>query len=513
MSQEQKKEVSPGMAAEKIGLLAETKQISENALPSGSAEKFDEGTAQPMKNSQSGKKKFGILAIVVVVLAALAVGLGIYNKPENRLARQLDLGERYLEEQNYAEAVLAFEKAIQIDERCMPAYVNGIEAYRHLDEPENLLAFYERALGLARSLEGETLAADLDAVVSIYLAAEVVYTDRETLITLWEEGYERSGQDSRVRDSLVSVYLERAEERASDRAYEESLRDYDRLLELDGQNETVLESLTESLKSYLDLLLEEGNFDRIRELEKKYASSPPDFDFGYYLDEIDRLELEELCSQLELPFTAEDVTLFGYKLTEDHFDDIVHLLDLKKDNGVTDENGVPIDHWSRDGIHSLSSPVTAGIYNNGLREIGLGDDSARICYLTNQIYYVIDNNGLSWLQNHYPESYNLPLISFLGGKYEDWYRAVPAEIVQKLGEYSYEVKEDGSKKETWIVEAPFEVSFILYSNLVYSDNYDTCYSLHYGSFGIDIDIDNDGMIYRMQYTWSLDDSTRVLFIN
>ena len=234
MSQAQKKEVSQGMTAEKVGLLAETEQISENALLSGSAEKSYEETARPIKNKQFGKKKLGFLAAAAVVLAAmtaLAIGLGIYNKPENRLARQLDLGARYLEEQNYAEAVLAFEKAIQIDERCMAAYVNGIEAYRHLDEPENLLAFYERALGLARSLEGETLAADLDAVVSIYLAAEVVYTDRETLITLWEECYERSGQDSRVRDSLVSVYLERAEGRASDGAYEESLQDYDRLLE------------------------------------------------------------------------------------------------------------------------------------------------------------------------------------------------------------------------------------------------------------------------------------------
>ena len=174
MSQGQKKEVNQELTAEKVGLLTETEQISENALPSGATEKFGEGTAQPMKKTQSGKKKLGILAVIVVVLAALAVGFGIYNRPENRLARQLDLGERYLEEQNYAEAVLAFEKAIQIDERCMAAYVNGIEAYRHLDEPENLLAFYDKTLEAARSLEGEALTADMDAVVSIYLAAEDV---------------------------------------------------------------------------------------------------------------------------------------------------------------------------------------------------------------------------------------------------------------------------------------------------------------------------------------------------
>ena len=140
-------------------------------------------------------------------------------------------------------------------------------------------------------------------------------------------------------------------------------------------------------------------------------------------------------------------------MTEDHFYDIIALLDLKKVEGVTDGHA-PIDYWAHDG--NFASLPEAAIYNNGYRGIFLGDQSAGIRYSTNQIYYVIDNNALSWLQNHYPESYNLPLISFLGGKYEDWYRAVPVEIVQKLGEYSYEVNEDGSKKETWIVEAPVE---------------------------------------------------------
>ena len=250
------------------------------------------------------KKRVGILAAVVIVFFALIGGLVVYNTPENRLARQLDLGERYLEEQNYAEAILAFEKAIQIDDRCMAAYVNGIEAYRHLDEPENLLSFYEKALEAARSLEGEALTTDMEAVVSIYLAAEDVYTDRDALTTLWEEGYEKSGQDSRVQDNLVSVYLEQAEERASSGAYEESLQTYDRLLELDGQSEAVRESLSESLKSYMDHLMEEENFDRIRELEEKYAPLLPELNFESYIkgigEKIFAVKLNEYKDMLQI---------------------------------------------------------------------------------------------------------------------------------------------------------------------------------------------------------------------
>ncbi len=319
MNKKHKPEIGQEIKTKNIKPLTGTEQIEET-----------------VEKKPFGKKKVGVLAAIAVVLVALVISLGIYNKPENRLARQLNLGNRYLEEQNYAEAALAFEKAIQIDERCMIAYVNGIEAYRHLDEPENLLAFYERAVGFARSLEGETLAAGLDAIVSVYLAAEDVYTDRETLITLWEEGYEKCGQDNRIRDRLVSVYLARAQECASDRAYEESLQDYDRLLELDGQNGVVLESLTGRLKSYLDVLLEGENLDRVRELEEKYAPFLPDYDFEFYIKEIGekifKVKLEEyrdlmqICFHIHLIFGPGDSSFLTYEEKEKAYRPIAESL-------------------------------------------------------------------------------------------------------------------------------------------------------------------------------------------
>lgn len=73
---------------------------------------------------QDNKKwRFGIFA-VVVVLIVLVVGIGIYNTPENRLQRQLNLGNKYLEEQQYEEAVLAFDRAIAIDEACVEVYIS-----------------------------------------------------------------------------------------------------------------------------------------------------------------------------------------------------------------------------------------------------------------------------------------------------------------------------------------------------------------------------------------------------
>lgn len=46
---------------------------------------------------QHNKKwRFGIFAAVVVMIV-LAVGIGIYNTSENRLQRQLNLGNKFLE--------------------------------------------------------------------------------------------------------------------------------------------------------------------------------------------------------------------------------------------------------------------------------------------------------------------------------------------------------------------------------------------------------------------------------
>ena len=94
MGEERKKEASRELAEEKTRPLIKSEQDPKDTLLP--VEKSGERTEPSIRNVQSGRKKLGILAVIVVVLAALAVGLGIYNKPENRLARQLDLGERYL---------------------------------------------------------------------------------------------------------------------------------------------------------------------------------------------------------------------------------------------------------------------------------------------------------------------------------------------------------------------------------------------------------------------------------
>ncbi len=104
-------------------------------------------------------QKRGIIAGIAaaVILFAVLIGIGIYNTPANRTSRHLNLGERYLEEQNYEQAVVEFDKVIAIDPMSVEAYLGKAQAYEgmgDLDKAyETLQIGYEKT-GDERLLEG-----------------------------------------------------------------------------------------------------------------------------------------------------------------------------------------------------------------------------------------------------------------------------------------------------------------------------------------------------------------------
>lgn len=82
-----------------------------------------------MKEKKPSKRLIMAIAAVLVVLLAIFIGINMYNAPKRQLAEQLDLGNRYLEEMDYEQAVLAFTKAIEIDPMSVDAHLGLVEAY------------------------------------------------------------------------------------------------------------------------------------------------------------------------------------------------------------------------------------------------------------------------------------------------------------------------------------------------------------------------------------------------
>ena len=79
--------------------------------------------------------------ILIVIIIAVAAGVIIFNSTDGaRFRKQLNLGQRYLSEMNYEEAVVAFNQAIEINPRNADAYLGLADAYIGLGDEEAALA-------------------------------------------------------------------------------------------------------------------------------------------------------------------------------------------------------------------------------------------------------------------------------------------------------------------------------------------------------------------------------------
>ena len=239
------------------------------------------------------KKKKWLLYVIVAtaVLIALAVGIGIYNTPENRLKRQLDLGYKYLEEEQYEAAALAFEQAITIDERCMEAYAGGLEAYLGAGDTNGARDFYDRTLAVISGLDPEFAASNRETIVGLYLSVDQVYgDDPDKMAQILEDGYTLTEEEPRIKDRLIETYVGIGKEKTQGGAYEEALTVYDRLLELDSGNTETIDGLCDCLNKYIDVLMKEKRYDEIRALAEKYGDIATGVDFASVLAKIAELE-------------------------------------------------------------------------------------------------------------------------------------------------------------------------------------------------------------------------------
>ena len=100
-----------------------------------------------MNEKTDNKKMIAIVVGIVIALLAVIAGVIIFsNSPAQRLKKQLSLGERYLSELKYDEAVLAFEEALKIEPRTEAAYIGLANAYIGKEDYESALAAVERGI-------------------------------------------------------------------------------------------------------------------------------------------------------------------------------------------------------------------------------------------------------------------------------------------------------------------------------------------------------------------------------
>lgn len=211
---------------------------------------FDKAVAQTHAPSVSNRRKS--LLIVLSVIAVLLIFLGVIiivgsKSSFNKFQEQLDLGNRYLSEMNYEQAIAAFEAAIEIDPKNVEAYKGLIEAYLGQGNPDGIRNAYEMA---SANLDKDSLSVIRDEASSGMM---IIISD-----TLEKGDKDASRQMAYLLASIDSKSAERAILMVADYDEEESIEISDQAMDNEGIN-----------------LLSEGHFDEaISYFENAIISDP-----------------------------------------------------------------------------------------------------------------------------------------------------------------------------------------------------------------------------------------------
>lgn len=183
-----------------------------------------------------------MLAVLLLVLALFTA----CTSSAQKAAQQLELGRKYLTEQNYAEAVAAFTEAIQLDPNNIDAYMGRAEAYKALQKYEEATSDYSTVIEkTADQPYTQALAyqgrADLYEQTEEWAKAECDY--RALLPLLDTEGAKNAADDEARTELKKDVLKRHAAVCITMELFEKASADYDTLEQLGEDVSSARDSL------------------------------------------------------------------------------------------------------------------------------------------------------------------------------------------------------------------------------------------------------------------------------
>lgn len=237
------------------------------------------------------KKKKGLFILIplltIILLCAIAVGLFFVND-NVRVSVTLKLGEMYLSELKYDEAIACFDKAIEVDERCTQAYMGKLTAYHGKEDEVQLAKYYDELIEISSEWDAEFAQGIESDIEYIYLDCKNIYPDdKNKQFEIIGKGLTLIPEDFELGNEYISIGIEIIDELYDNAKFDEALKIYDELL-VYGQDEEVIQGLRDVLSIYLDILINNQEYDKAKELIEKYKEYVPEIES--YLDKIEQLE-------------------------------------------------------------------------------------------------------------------------------------------------------------------------------------------------------------------------------
>ena len=207
-------------------------------------------------------EKRKLLQLVAAVLLAVML-LTACASGASKAADKIELGQKYLTELNYTEAVASFTEAIRLDPDNIQAYMGRAEAYLALGE-------YEKALEDYRFVSQKTEEMPYTRAISYMGQAEVYekidkqdraladYGLAKVLLTASDVGKAESVSEDDIKIKLVEALYAHAMLSVKIKVYDNALEDYEELLKLGEKVEAkrgeILSQLGESIEEENGLL-------------------------------------------------------------------------------------------------------------------------------------------------------------------------------------------------------------------------------------------------------------------
>lgn len=192
-------------------------------------------------------------AAVIVLLCGIAM---YFSSDAQRLQKQLELGQKYLEELDYENAVIAFEKAIAIDPKNVEAYIGLSKAYEGMGAYEKSISLLENAYEATDAEEIKLLLEQREEEKKEQEKKEREQNEKEEVKRKRKEVEERDKKEAETDKQLESP--EKGAVRVDFERYYEELYEYAIITGKDDQGNIVWEYETKYMAADLDRVSEIG---------------------------------------------------------------------------------------------------------------------------------------------------------------------------------------------------------------------------------------------------------------
>lgn len=147
-----------------------------------------------------------VLTIICFVVVVSCIGIIAYNNnPSLRLNKQLKLGQKYINEENWEEAVIPFTEAIKIDPKNVEAYLKLVEAYIRLENFEQAMEVTQVGYSETKDVRLKELVESIEENIANTIGAEDTVDNNISEIEKTTEGVESEFGENSEGNVATSV--------------------------------------------------------------------------------------------------------------------------------------------------------------------------------------------------------------------------------------------------------------------------------------------------------------------